>query len=295
MPSNFHDLPVSNDPLQILAHAGAETAGLPVTVLPIPSHAETRGDFHPTPRIFVAQQGHGRRWLSNSGRSQELHTRPRMIEMLEAEIAFDHARWEGVPGRCVLVEFPDTDVDAITDGRLRSLRLRTEHELFDDRVSRLALEIAQEALFQGVRGELYLEGLCIALVGTLAATHTLATQNIAPSSRTLSAPQRKRISELVATEFGSALSLRRMAREINLSPHHFARLFKATFGTTPHDHVQQVRVDAAIEALQSTKFPTIAAVAQACGFSSHSHMSSLVKRHTGATPAELRRTKSAKN
>lgn len=47
-----------------------------------------------------------------------------MIEIYEQGLSFDHARWEGGPGRCVMIEFGDADVQAMTHGRLQSLRYR---------------------------------------------------------------------------------------------------------------------------------------------------------------------------
>jgi hypothetical protein len=67
-----------------------------------------------------------------------------MIEIYEQGLTFDREVWEGAPGRCVVVDFRDDDVRALTHGRLRSLELQTRHEVFDERVSRLALEIGEK-------------------------------------------------------------------------------------------------------------------------------------------------------
>ena len=62
--------------------------------------------------------------------------------------------------------------------------------------------------------------------------------------------QQKRLMALVHDHLASDLSLTRMADEVGLSAHHFARVFKATFGTTPHRYVQHQRLEAADAALQ---------------------------------------------
>jgi len=122
--SSLHDLPTSNVPREVLAHCPASTAGLSITVMPIPSHAELRDDFHANPRIFVAQQGHGHRWYSRGGVTRLLHTAPRMIEIYEQGLTFDREVWEGAAGRCVAIDFVDRDVEALTHGRVHSLKLR---------------------------------------------------------------------------------------------------------------------------------------------------------------------------
>jgi AraC family transcriptional regulator len=96
------------------------------------------------------------------------------------------------------------------------------------------------------------------------------------------------LSDLIHQQLGSRLSLHRLAQEVGLSPHHFARLFKATYGTTPHQYVQTLRIDAAVEALRRSPAAPIADVALACGFASQSHMTELMRRRLGATPGTLR-------
>ena len=137
-------LGTSDDPSQILAHVDASSACLPVTVLPIPGNAERDNDVHANARIFVAHQGRGRRWYQQCGRTVPLRTEPRMIEIYEKGLVFDHCKWEGEAGRCVLIEFPDHDVQALTHGEVQSVALRTHQELFDDRISGLALDIARK-------------------------------------------------------------------------------------------------------------------------------------------------------
>jgi len=213
-----------------------------------------------------------------------------MVEIYEAGLIFDRKVWEGELGSWVLVEFPDDDVEALTHGRLRSLKLRTQHEVFDERVSRLTLDMAQEMLFGDPNSELYVQGLCMALLGVLARSY--ASQPSAVKARrqpVFSRQQKRRISELCTEEFGAGLSLNRLAAEVGMSPQHFSRLFKTSFGTTPHEFVQTIRMDAAVKALQHDMHSAIADVALACGYSSQSHLTHVMRRRLGITPTEARR------
>lgn len=163
-------LPVSNDPTAVLAHSPGSVTSLPVTVFPIPFLAEAENDVHATQRIFVAHQGRGLRWYKTGGRTRQLRTAPRMIEMYEQGQVFDHCRWENVAeaGRCVLIEFDEANVSALTQGESRTLIRRTEHEVFDDRISRLSFELAHEALHGMPNGHLYAQGLAVSLIAVLA-------------------------------------------------------------------------------------------------------------------------------
>src|SRR5690242_12937602 len=122
------DLPLSDDPMAVLAHCPGSVSCLPITVFPIPGMAELSNDLHPHARIFVAQQGTGNRWYQTGGRTRAMRTEPRMIEMYEKGLSFDHCRWEGEPGRSVLIELLDEEVQAITHGELQRLELPTHHE-----------------------------------------------------------------------------------------------------------------------------------------------------------------------
>jgi AraC family transcriptional regulator len=284
------DLPASDDPTAYFAHHPASITSLPITVFPIPGEAELSGDRHETPRIFVAHAGWGRRWYQQGSVTRELTTRPRMIEIYEGGLGFDHCRWEGEPGRSVRVEFADSDVQRLTHGELERLRLRTQHELFDDRVSEIALSLAQEALHDLPNGRLYVQGLCVALLGVLESRYTSAEGSLSTSGAGQLGPlQKRRLLELIQGNLGADLSLTELAETAGLSAHHFSRVFKATFGTTPHRYVQRRRIDAAVAALRAQERRPIADIALELGFASQAHMTDLMRRQLGVTPRVVRR------
>ncbi|HKU14673.1 MAG TPA: helix-turn-helix transcriptional regulator [Steroidobacteraceae bacterium] len=78
------------------------------------------------------------------------------------------------------------------------------------------------------------------------------------------------------------------AREAALSPYHFIRLFKATFGATPH----QVSIDARLERAKELLLAADLSVTEIClevGFASLGSFSTLFARRVGASPAAYRR------
>jgi AraC family transcriptional regulator len=283
-------LPTSNDPFVTLAHCPAARACLPVTVVPIPASGEMDDDHRRTQRIFVAQQGQGHRWGQSGGRTRALQTAPRMIEILEAGFSFDHCGWNGQAGRAVMVEFADADVEAVTHGEIPTLRLRTVHELFDDRVSRITLELAEEALNGLPNGRLYMQGLCLALLGMLDAHYTVGRPvRLAGGAGQLGSAEQKRLIDLVHAQLAADLSLTRLADEVGLSTYHFVRVFKATFGTTPHRYVLERRLEAVAEVIRRETRTSIADIALAHGFASQAHMTALFRQRFGVTPGAIRR------
>lgn len=282
--------PASNDPTTVFAHCPSSASCLPITVMPIPGQGELARDLYCAPRIFVAHQGRGRRWYQLGGKTRALLTAPRMIEIYEGGLTFDQCSWQGEAGRSVLLEFVDADVQAITHGELQSLKLRTQHEVFDERVSSISLDLAQEALNGLPNGRLYTQGLCVALMGVLAGRYVTSGEMLSsPTVGRFGPLQQKRLTDLIQQHMAADLSLTRLADEVGLSAHHFLRVFKATFGTTPHRYVQQRRMEAAAAALQRQRFRPIVDIALEHGFASQAHMTDLMRRHLGVTPHALRR------
>lgn len=187
------------------------------------------------------------------------------------------------------MEFSNAHVEALTHGEQRSLDLVTAYELFDARLSRLTLELANEALFGNPQGDLYVQGLCISLLGALSRQYSRPSRgNTGRTIRRLSGAHQRRLVEFVREGFGTHISVASLAAQVCLSPQHFTRVFKATFGMTAHEYVLQVRIEAAVHALGDGSSSSLSEVALACGFSSHSHMADVLRRHLDTTPSELR-------
>jgi AraC family transcriptional regulator len=219
-----------------------------------------------------------------------MQTAPRMIEVYEEGLIFDHRRWEGEAGCAITIEFADTNVQSITHGELSELKFRTQHEVFDDQVSRIAIDLAHETLNGLPNGQLYTQGLCVSLLGVMANRYSAPCElRTSASQRQLSSAQQKRVTELIQGQLSEDLSLARLAQAVGLSTYYFVRVFKATFGTTPHRYVQHRRLEAAATALQRDSRSSIAEIAFDHGFANQAHMTGLMRQRFGVTPRAMRR------
>jgi AraC family transcriptional regulator len=282
-------LTATNDVGLVLAHSPASKTCLPITVMPIAAEAEQKNHTYAAQRVVVAQKAMGRRWYQLGGQTRELRTAPRMVEIYEAGLTFDHRRWQGEAGQAVVVEFADADVQSITHGDLSELKLLTQHEVFDEQVSRIVLDLAQEALNGLPNGQLYAQGLCVSLIGVLANRYSTSPELRPPASqRRFSSQQQKRLTELILSQLSNDLSLTRLAQEVGLSTYYFVRVFKSTFGTTPHRFVQERRLEAAAASLQRDSRSSIAEIAFEHGFANQAHMTGLIRRRFGVTPRIMR-------
>ncbi len=83
-------------------------------------------------------------------------------------------------------------------------------------------------------------------------------------------------------------SVANLARRMNLSPRHFARLFRNEVGVTPAEWVEAARIDAARRLLEyGQEQPK--RVATLCGFANADTLRRAFSRNMGVTPAEYRK------
>lgn len=157
----------------------------------------------------------------------------------------------------------------------------------DPRFEQVGLALLGELHTDGLGGRIYAESLA-----TLLAVQLLRHQSAAglpaprPGAR-LSAAALRQVRAYVEEHLGDDLSLAALAGSVGLSPYHFARLFRASTGLSPHQYVIRRRVERA-RLLLATTGHSLAAIAQEVGFASGSHLSTHVRRLLGVPPGRLR-------
>lgn len=97
----------------------------------------------------------------------------------------------------------------------------------------------------------------------------------------------QRARDYIESNLASPVSLRDMAGEACLSPHHFLRLFKHLFRETPHQYLTRRRLERARELLELTDLP-VTEICFAVGFESLGSFSSLFRRRVGYPPSARR-------
>jgi AraC family transcriptional regulator len=83
-------------------------------------------------------------------------------------------------------------------------------------------------------------------------------------------------------------TLEKMAAVVSLSPHHFARQFKAATGLPPHQFLITRRVEQAQQILRGRGNLSLAEVAIGVGFLDQSQFCFHFKRIVGVTPGRFR-------
>lgn len=91
----------------------------------------------------------------------------------------------------------------------------------------------------------------------------------------------------IAANPGLDHSVASLAERMDISPRHFARLFRAEVGITPATWVEEARVNAARRLLELGDAPKQVAIH--CGFADADTLRRAFARHVGVTPAEYRK------
>jgi len=93
--------------------------------------------------------------------------------------------------------------------------------------------------------------------------------------------------ELLAARLGEPPTLEALAAAVNLSPFHFARVFRRATGLPPHAWLQQRRLEQARALLRDGCAPL--SVALQLGFADQSHLTRQFKQVYGVGPGEYRK------
>jgi AraC-like DNA-binding protein len=189
-------------------------------------------------------------------------------------------------------------------GRLATFRI--SRELFSDTAIALGLGHRQAQLdHRIVATDETLRLLSQALLGDLRARNpdgALATEAIARAliGRLLLRQHKQmavaagqpleRVLTHIDAHLQAALTLEQLADVAGMSLFHFCRVFRDSFGVTPHQHILVQRMAQARRLLWSQSGMSMLEIALACGFGSSSHFAAQFKRHTGHTPLQWQRS-----
>jgi AraC family transcriptional regulator len=104
----------------------------------------------------------------------------------------------------------------------------------------------------------------------------------------LSGWQQRQVADFIEAHLANDVRLAEMAELVDLSPFHFARAFKQSFGAPPHRYHVGRRIERA-KTLLAQPDRTITEVALAVGFAETSSFSAAFRKVTGSAPSDYRR------
>lgn len=155
----------------------------------------------------------------------------------------------------------------------------------DPLIEQMGLALYRAAQTSAADSALYAESIAIGLAAHLMQNYSAA--RLKPTPGKLGKRKLHQIYTYIEANLDRPLSLAELSAEIELSPHHFATLFKRSTGLTPHQYVLSARIDRAIVLLKTTELPLVA-IAHRVGFQTQSHFTRIFRQRTQMTPKQLR-------
>jgi AraC-like DNA-binding protein len=98
------------------------------------------------------------------------------------------------------------------------------------------------------------------------------------------------IRKYLDTSITQKITLEKISKELNVSVSHIERVFKQSFNITPLSYFMQQKTKYACALLVNTSY-SINSIAEQSGFCDAKYMAKCVKKETGMTPVQYRKTK----
>lgn len=174
----------------------------------------------------------------------------------------------------------EAELDRSTQGRVHGLA-----DVVLSKILRLVIREVEDGL---PSGRLYIESLSTALATRL--LYLVRPDKPPEPGKFAALPRRPlhRVLDRMQSGINADLSLKTLAAEAGYSQSHFLRMFRAATGKTPHQYLLDLKLEKVKELLATRKLPLID-IAAACGFSSHSHLSTAFRNRFGGTPSGFAR------
>lgn len=180
--------------------------------------------------------------------------------------------------------------EPLADPALRFAEIEFKPRLFfyDRDLWETALKLKSQVETPGSMHRQYAEALGIVLACELVRINGGAGLREAVDRGGLASWQQKRVAEYIEERVADNIPLATLAELARLSPYHFCRSFKRSFGMPPHRYHARRRIERAKHLLANREL-SVTTIALDVGFSDTSTFSAAFHRLTGQTPRGYRR------
>ena len=177
-----------------------------------------------------------------------------------------------------------TETESLSPSRVELLPIIYQH---DSHLEAIAQIFKREITQDDISTQLYIDTLATQFAIHLLRHYCAFKPKLKQYQGGLSRHRLRRAIAYIQNHLAEDISLAEIAQEIDMSHHHFCRLFKQSTGSSPYQYVLGQRVERAKQLLLQNQL-SIAEVAQEVGFSEQSQLTRHLKRATGLTPKQLR-------
>ena len=147
-----------------------------------------------------------------------------------------------------------------------------------------AQRLAREMAHPDDLSPVAMEGLVLELLAAAARLYAAEADRGRPPTWLL------RARDMMHDGFAKSIRVRDVARQVDVHPMRLVRAFEAHFGAPPSAYLRRLRLEWATARLAGSDAP-LAAIAARAGYADQSHFTRDVRRGTGLTPLQYRRSK----
>jgi len=177
----------------------------------------------------------------------------------------------------------------LSELRFAEIEFRPRLFFFDHDLWATALKLKAQLQHPCRSQSAYVEALGIALAHELTQMNEGYTS--APSGMRGGLPgwQQKKLVQYIEEHLADEISLSSLAQLVRLSPFHFSRAFKESFGMPPYRYLTRQRIERA-KGLLAARNRSVTEIGLDVGFSETSSFTAAFRKVTGETPTEYRRS-----
>jgi AraC-like DNA-binding protein len=281
---------VTFSPSELVRHHVVAWQGLKGDMVQTTSATRVHYDYLSCCHLLIASEGIGR---SDGEISVDGLPRSKFLQ-LSRRLTFIPAGhrvqgWKGPNARGCAVFFHIDPRGPLIDPELRFADVDFKPRLFffDRDLWATVMKLTAQVENGGAGGPQYVEALAIALAHELVRAN--AGRSAGPSVRGgLAAWQQKRVADYIEAHMAEPIPLAALAGLVQLSPYHFSRAFKHSFGMPPHRYHTSRRVERAKDMLASRGL-SVTEIALQVGFGDGGSLTGAFRKFTDCTPTDYRR------
>jgi AraC family transcriptional regulator len=159
---------------------------------------------------------------------------------------------------------------------------------FDKDLWETAAKLKTQSETTGPGQRQYAEALSIVLAHELLRLNNGTVPATQPIRGGLAGWREKKVAQYIDEHLSEDISLATLAEVAKLSPYHFVRSFKQSFGLPPHRYVSRLRMEQA-KSLLANPAMSVTQIGFKLGFSETSSFTTTFRKHAGLTPTAYRR------
>lgn len=160
--------------------------------------------------------------------------------------------------------------------------------LHDCLIEGVGLALCRELALDSGFDPLYVESLLNTLAIHLLRHYSTRSYVIKDFPAGLPKQKLQRVIDYIKDNLEGNITLEEVAASVELSPYHFARLFKQSIGLAPYQYITECRIKRAKQLLANDEL-SYAEISYQLGFATQSHFIKVFRKYAGLTPKAYRK------